>query len=74
MEGPRRAPHTSYFFRYSDTVRNFRVSPGTTVKQSQVLNRNIPEGREKSLMLTHLELAAMYANKAYASQYPIARR
>lgn len=34
------------------------------------LNTMLPDGPAKDQMLAHLETSSMYANKAYASQYP----
>lgn len=38
---------------------------------NMILEDVLPEGRYKSLVITHLEIAAMFANKAVASPYPV---
>lgn len=38
---------------------------------NMILEDILPEGRYKSLVITHLEIAAMFANKAVASPHPV---
>lgn len=41
---------------------------GTLLDTASTLNEIVPEGREKSLMMTHLEEAMMWGNAAIARQ------
>ena len=44
------------------------------IELAKMLDRLLPDGRQKALALTGLEDSAMWANKAHASRYPAAGR
>ena len=56
-----------------DSRLKHRIIRQLFIELTSALNVEIPDGRPKSVMITHLEEAAMWANKAVSEMNPVVR-
>lgn len=54
-----------------DQLRAHRRIMEMFIDTAQELDHMLPDGRAKSVMMTHLEDASMWANKAVSHQFPV---